>query len=130
LAQIHSIWKHTPELGRGVPVVKITLESGKTELPPFLFYHGGVRELFHAVRTLVPMSKAKDDPDLYLINDQSNLLYQSISCAEEFPENETPGENVEVPIDAGTGNAGLQPNKPKKDKQGGTEKISLFFYFF
>ena len=94
LSQIHSLWKHTPDLGRGVPVVKVTVDQGATELPPFLFYHGGVRELFHAIRTLAPVSKSRDDPDLYLVNDQSNLLYQSISCAEEFDSSsieETPG---------------------------------------
>ncbi len=101
LSHIHSLWKHTPDLG-GVPVVKVTLEdAAATELPPFLFYHGGVRELFHAVRSLVPVSRSRDDPDLYLLNDQSNLLYRSVSCTDEFkePAPETPGK-VELPIDA------------------------------
>jgi hypothetical protein len=100
LAQVHSLWKHTPDLG-GVPVVKVTLEDEQTtELPPFLFYHGGVRELFHAVRTLVPMSRSKDDPDLFLVNDQTNMLYRSVSCMEDFPNvaaPATPGQPVQLP---------------------------------
>ncbi len=99
LAQIRSLWKHTPDLG-GVPVVKVTLEDEQaTELPPFLFYHGGVRELFHAVRTLVPLSRSKEDPDLYLVNDQTNMLYRSISCMDEFPNVAlaTPGQPEQLP---------------------------------
>jgi hypothetical protein len=63
-----------------------------------LFYHGGVRELFHTVRSLVPLSKSKDDPDLFLVNDRSNLLMRSISCAEEFSgDGGTPGAPPPVP---------------------------------
>jgi hypothetical protein len=91
-------------------------------LPPFLFYHGGVRELFHAVRTLVPISRSKDDPDLYLVNDQSNILMRSVSCAEEFTGNDsgTPGAPPEVGFAASAEEQHKQqPQQPPPKQQSG-----------
>lgn len=116
LSECYSVWKHTPDLGRGVPVVRVTLQGGRELVwshislffwlcndvppetfclqPPFLFYHGGVRELFHALRTLMPLSRDRSDPNLYIFNGDNSVLFSHVSCADEFASeaaDDTPG---------------------------------------
>jgi hypothetical protein len=42
LAQIHSLWKHTPEVGRGVPVVRVTLDDANVRLCCVFFFSPAV----------------------------------------------------------------------------------------
>lgn len=80
LAEVKSIWRHTPPLGWQYLIV--VLSSGLA-FPPLYFHNGGIRELLNKLREHVHIVRSVDDANLYLLNDVvQDPLHRTLSSLE------------------------------------------------
>lgn len=80
LAEIKSIWRHTPPLGWQYIIV--VLSTGLA-FPPLYFHNGGIRELLNKLKEHAHIVRSADDANLYLLNDVvQDPLHRSLSSLE------------------------------------------------
>ncbi|KAH7280100.1 hypothetical protein KP509_37G052400 [Ceratopteris richardii] len=80
LAEIKSIWRHTPPLGWQYIIV--VLNSGLA-FPPLYFHNGGIRELLNKLKEHIRIVRSIHNANLYLLNEViEDPLQKSLSSLE------------------------------------------------